>query len=248
MSSTSGTQHPTLDTQPSALALFVTGTDTDVGKTFVCGQLLRYLRGQGLDAGYQKWVSTGNAEMSEDLTACCEAAGVPTGKIQPELQAPYRFQRAASPHLAAEMEGRRIDPDRILARFRELVGHHRLLIVEGVGGVLVPLRRDLLLADFLRRVPLPTLLVARSGLGTLNHTLLTLEALRARKVPVLGVVCSDGVGEEDEEIIRDNLRTLAEMGRTRVFGRLRRDDDSGTEPIWHGVLEALRAADEVGER
>jgi dethiobiotin synthetase len=215
MSSTFSTQHS------GPAPLFVTGTDTDVGKTFVCGALLGYLRGEGIEAGYQKWVSTGSEGLPADLAACLDAAGLAAEPL-PELQAPYRFRLAASPHLAAEAEGRQIDPEFILARFRELAGRYPFLIVEGVGGVLVPLRRDLLLADFLGRLQLPTLVVARSGLGTLNHTLLTLEALRGRNIPVLGVVCSDSDQDQDERIAGDNLRTIAEMGRVPVFGRLPR--------------------------
>ncbi|MDA8164914.1 MAG: dethiobiotin synthase [Desulfobacteraceae bacterium] len=203
-------------------ALFVTGTDTDVGKTFVCGLLLGYLRGEGIAAGYQKWVSTGGEGLPADLAACLEAAGLPVAEAVPELQTPYRFRLPASPHLAAEAEGRSIEPDLILARFRELAARHPVLIVEGVGGLLVPVRRDLLLANLLARLALPTLVVARSGLGTLNHTLLTLEALRARAVPVLGVVCSDSGHDEDERIAADNLRTIADMGKVTVFGRLPR--------------------------
>ncbi|MEJ2033481.1 MAG: dethiobiotin synthase [Deltaproteobacteria bacterium] len=231
-----------LGTQYSYPALFVTGTDTDVGKTFVCGGLLGYLRRQGIDADYQKWVSTGSEGVPEDLAVCLKAAGKTT-EARPELRAPFRFRLPASPHLAAIEERRQIDPEMILERFRELAGRHQFLIVEGVGGVLVPLRRDLLLADFLARLQLPTLLVARSGLGTLNHTFLTLEALRTRRIPVLGVVCSDADREKNERIICDNLRTIAEMGQVRVFGRLRRNVGHDTEPVWQAIVDAVFRGD-----
>jgi dethiobiotin synthetase len=97
---------------------------------------------------------------------------------------------------------------------------------------MVPLRRDLLLADLLARLQPRTLLVARSGLGTLNHTLLTLEALRKRNIPVLGIVFSDPEREEDESLVQDNMRTIEEIGLVRVFGRLQR----------HQNIEKSRAA------
>jgi dethiobiotin synthetase len=220
-------------------ALFVTGTDTGVGKTFVCGALWRYLLGRGLKVGYQKWVSTGSTGIPEDLQQCLAAAGLPFEQDSLEYQVPYRFRLAASPHLAAEQEGRRIDSDIILDRFHYWAGKHDLLLVEGVGGLLVPLRRDLLLADLLTSLRLPTLIVARSGLGTLNQTLLTLEALRARQIPVLGVVFSDSMPAADELLVQDNLRTIAETGNVRVFGRIRHKGGTAAEPVWRAIAEAI---------
>ncbi|MDH5298953.1 MAG: dethiobiotin synthase [Desulfobulbaceae bacterium] len=209
-------------TGPAGKTIFVAGTDTSVGKTLVCGLLLQYA-GKRLRTGYQKWVSTGGSGVSEDWRFCRETAGLPLDEGRLDLEVPFRFAYPASPHLAAELEGRVVDEAVIVARYHELAAAHELLIVEGVGGLMVPLRRDLLLADLLARLALPTLVVARSGLGTLNHTLLTLEALRVRQIPVVGVVCSDGLGEPgDDTLIADNLRTIGELGRCPVFGRLRR--------------------------
>src|SRR3990167_1558591 len=157
-------------------AIFVAGTDTNVGKTHVCGLLLDFFQKNGCRAGYQKWVATGPEFPPADLQACLGMAGLP---LVPELvssQVVYHFALPASPHLAAEQEGALIDPALIRARYQEVLACHEVIIVEGVGGVMVPLRRDLLLVDLLKELRLPTLLVAKSGLGTINHTLLTLEA------------------------------------------------------------------------
>jgi dethiobiotin synthetase len=206
--------------------LFVTGTDTSVGKTFVCARLLEFLREKGIQAGYQKWVATGvDAGLPEDLEICLNAAGI---EPEPELvgqQVPYSFRFPASPHLAAELEGAEVDTEVIVERYNMLAGKFEWLIVEGVGGIMVPLRRDYLLADLLARLRPRTLVVARSGLGTLNHTLLSLEALRKRQIPVLGVVFSDSEIQEDERLIEDNIRTIEEVGLVRVFGRLHRYPD-----------------------
>lgn len=204
--------------------VFVAGTDTGVGKTFICAQLLRFLKEQGEAAGYQKWVSTGDIETAGDLEYCRRVSGSGDGvsdvDVDIDTQVPFRFGFPASPHLAAELEGRQVDPGIITQKIREMAEQHKSLIVEGVGGLFVPLRRDLLLVDFLAGFRLPTLLVARSGLGTLNHTLLSLEALRNRDIPVLGVVFCDGLEHDDEIIVADNIRTVAEFGRVEVLGRM----------------------------
>ncbi len=160
-----------------------------------------------------------------------------------DLQVPYRFDYPASPHLAAELAGRKIDPELLVAAYENLKGRYDVLLVEGVGGVLVPLRRELLLADLVARLKIPTLLVARSGLGTLNHTLLSLEALRSREIPVLGVLFTDGP-EEAEDIAADNLKTVSEIGLVKVFGRLSwcgSDDElaAAFPPLGQAILAAL---------
>ena len=228
--------------------LFVTGTDTSVGKTFVCARLLEFMSSRGMQAGYQKWVATGvDGDLPDDLAVCRAAVSGTPMPERIEEQVPYCFRYPASPHLAAAMEDRTIDPDVIVEQFHQAASRYDWLVVEGVGGILVPLRRDLLLADLLARLQPKTLIVARSGLGTLNHTLLTLEALRARKVPVLGVVFSDTGGAEDERLVQDNMRTIEEIGLVRVFGRLPRlqDDIKARRvftPIGHAILEQLRSA------
>ena len=205
--------------------LFVTGTDTNVGKTFICALLLGFLRDNGIDVGYQKWVSTGGEE-PEDLLFCLQKTGQEFDRQVLDKQVPYRFLLPASPHLSSEQEGKEIDPELIVQRFHEYSREKELLLVEGVGGLMVPLRRDLLLADFMVRFRMPTLIVARSGLGTLNHTFLTIEALRSRNIPILGVVFSDEESgmAPDDLLVADNMRTIAEMGKVPVFGRVLRCD------------------------
>lgn len=207
-------------------AIFVAGTDTDVGKTHVCGLLLDFLLKKGVKAGYQKWAATGPESPPADLKACLTMAGIP---LEPELvgsQVVYHFALPASPHLAAEQEGKSVDPELIRKKYQEMSARYELLVVEGVGGIMVPLNRELLLADLLQELKIATLVVAKSGLGTINHTLLTLEGLRHRGIPVLGVVFSDGASDEDDLLAEDNMRTIAEIGQVRVFGRLRRCRDS----------------------
>ncbi len=220
-------------------ALFVCGTDTSVGKTFFCAHLLAYLCAQEVDAGYQKWISTGEQGRPVDLEYCFQVAGKKTDPALLDLQVPYRFQYPASPHLAAAREGRVVDPARIVESFHSLKKRYRFLIVEGVGGAMVPLTGDLLLVDLVASLAIPTLVVARSGLGTLNHTLLTLEALRARSIPIVGVVFSDGPAEVDDALAADNLQTVSTLGRVEVFGRLPMVGEDGGQKAFKGIGEAL---------
>lgn len=203
----------------AAKTIFVTATDTDVGKTMVCGLLLDFFRRRSVKAGYQKWASTGDAENPADLAASLKMADIKHDPALLDLQVPYRFSFPASPHLAAERENRKIDPNIIINAYQEMAARYEVLIVEGVGGLLVPLNRDLLLADLLARLKPPTIIIARSGLGTINHTLLTIEALRSRQIPVAGVIFTDGA-DVNEVLVRDNLKTIGEIGRIEVLGRL----------------------------
>ena len=145
-----------------------------------------------------------------------------------DLVVPYRFSLPASPHLAAEQEGQEIDPKRVKQNFTQALAEHELVVVEGVGGLMVPLNRRLLLIDLVAQLKIPVLLVIRSGLGTINHTLLSLEALRRREIPLLGLVASDETQSSPELIINDNLRTLAQLGQAELFGRLPRCPDAAT--------------------
>lgn len=199
--------------------LFIAGTDTGVGKTFFCAHFLMYLLENSIAAGYQKWVSTGGSKNSEDLDFCIRTAGSAIA-ADIDLQVPFRFSYPASPHLAAEMDGGAVDETVIARAYEKMAKNYELLIVEGVGGLFVPLRRDLLLVDLLAKLKPPVLLVARSGLGTLNHTLLSLEALKSRAIPIAGIVFSDGPGEIDPTLISDNMKTIEEIGKVPIFGRL----------------------------
>lgn len=234
-----------MNSQPSN-TVFVTGTDTSVGKTYACVRLLEFLQAKGIEPGYQKWVATGtDTGLPEDLALCLAAASIsPTPELVGEL-VPYRFRYPASPHLAAEIEGRQVEPEVIIRNYLSQASRHRFLVVEGVGGVMVPLRRDLLLVDLLARLQPRTLLVARSGLGTLNHTLLTLAALRSRDIPLLGVVFSDAVEGEDERLVQDNIQTIEKIGLVRVFGRLRRQKNEEEArkafmPVGQAIWQQLR--------
>lgn len=176
-------------TRPSA-GLFVTGTDTGVGKTLVACALIRGLRRRGIDAAGMKAVETGvGAGGPLDAIALREAGG---GGDPLDLVCPQRFPLAAAPAVAAAAAGSGLDLGSIHAAFAALGARHECLLVEGAGGLLVPLTGSICMADLARDLALPLLVVARARLGTINHTLLTLEAARARRLAIAGVVVSRG--------------------------------------------------------
>jgi dethiobiotin synthase len=184
------------------MSLIVTGTDTGVGKTVVSALLL--LRYAGRQPRYWKPVATGAASRdSSSIDRWTEA---------PVIAERYLYHPPVSPHLAARRARRPIDPAGIVHACRMLEGWP--LVIEGIGGALVPLTdRGFLFADLCRALRLPCLVVARSTLGTINHTLLTLEALRTRRVSVAGVVFN---GPPD----RENRRAVERFGRTRVLAQV----------------------------
>lgn len=195
-----------------ARGLFVTATDTGVGKTLVACELIRRLRGRGIDACGMKPVETGvGSEGPLDALALRAAAG---GSDPLEDVCPQRFALPAAPAVAAEAEGRALDLAALLGAFTRLSARHECVIAEGAGGLLVPLAPGLDMAGLAAKLALPALVVARARLGTLNHTLLTLEALRARGIRVAGVVVSraDGpLSAPDERNLAHLRAALAEL-------------------------------------
>ena len=184
----------------AALRLVVCGTDTDVGKTVVSALLV-----QGLNATYWKPVQSG-LEAGGDRERVMRLIDLPADRWIKEA---YAFQAAVSPHWAAELENTLLDPKRLALP----PCGTRPLVVETAGGLHVPLTRAWQQIDQLQEWMLPVVLVARSGLGTLNHTLLSLEALRSRKIPVVGLILNGPAHA-------DNPRTLAEIGNVPVLAEL----------------------------
>jgi dethiobiotin synthetase len=182
------------------MRIVVTGTDTDIGKTVFAAGLAG-----ALGASYWKPIQSG-LDGGSDAERVAALAGVAV------LSEAYRLTTPCSPHLAAEIDGVTIDPDRLVPPPIDPFVIDPL-VIEGAGGVLVPVTRTLLYADLFARWGFPTVLVARTSLGTINHSLLSIEALRARGVPILGVAFV-GAANEDSEA------TIAAIGGVRRLGRL----------------------------
>ena len=205
--------------------LFVTGTDTGVGKTVTSAALLcRYRRVATLR--YWKPVQTG-IEQDDDTAEVRRLAGLADEEIMTEG---VRLPRPVSPHLAARWAGQEIRID-TLVRLIQARHDSERWIVEGAGGALVPLNDTGLMTDLMRALALPVVVAARSSLGTINHTLLTVEALRARALPVAGVVM---IGEKNPE----NRAAIEHYGRVPVLGEM---------PFWKPVDPRRLAAWAVEE-
>lgn len=171
---------------------FVTGTDTGVGKTLVACALVRGLRARGLDVGGMKPIETGVGETGpHDALALRAAAG---DRDPLDDVCPQRFALAAAPSVAAAAEARQVELWAIRRAHQRLAARHGCVVAEGAGGLLVPIAEGLSMADLARELDLPLLVVARAALGTINHTLLTLEAAVARGLSVAGVVICHATG------------------------------------------------------
>jgi len=192
--------------------LFVTGTGTGVGKTIVSAALLAAMRAAGEPVRAYKPVLTGLDEPAGEWPADHELLALAAG-MSPEDVAPLRFGPAVSPHLAAELAGTGIDPASLVARAREQP--ERTVVVEGVGGLLVPLSGDYSVRDLAVELGLPLVIAASPTLGTINHTLLTIEAARDAGLDVRAVVLTPWPGEPSE-MERSNHYTIAQMGKLEV--------------------------------
>jgi dethiobiotin synthetase len=177
----------------------VTGTDTGIGKTVFSAALTA-----ALNAFYWKPVQSG-LDGETDSEAVCRLGGVPSDRILPEA---YRLATPASPHYASSIEGIAIDPARLVPPKGNMP-----VIIEGAGGLLVPLNEDFLYADLFAHWQLPAILCARTSLGTINHTLLSVEAMKHRGIPIFGIAF---IGEQN----RETQRIIAQMSGARVLGRL----------------------------
>lgn len=227
--------------------LFIAGTGTDVGKTHVTGVLLRGLRARGVNAGSIKPVQTGCApgEPPLDLAAHWQLAGWQPTEAVARACAPYVFADPVSPHLAARREGVRLEVAAIAAAVRSAAQYFEFSLVEGAGGVLVPLNERETLLDLMRALALPVLVVAEVGVGTINHTLLTLAALRGAGMPVLGVVLNARVPVAQVGVAEDNAATIAVLGGCPVFGIISPGDGlDGAEP--EALATALAACSGKG--
>jgi dethiobiotin synthetase len=193
--------------------VFVTGTGTEVGKTVVAAAIARTAAATGERVAVFKPAVSGLDEAGEpDHELLRRAAG--SEQSDDEI-APYRFGPPVSPHLAAEMAVVEIDPGAAVAAARKAAGEGDLLVCEGVGGFLVPLSPAYSVRDFARELGLPVVIAASPGLGTINHTLLTVEAVRAAGLEVAAVMLTPWP-ERPSPMEESNRDTIASLGEVRV--------------------------------
>mgnify|MGYP001392536611 FL=1 len=197
----------------SMKGLIVCGTDTDIGKTAISALLV-----QGLNATYWKPIQSGIID-GGDSSQVKKILNLSEKRLVPEA---YIFKAAVSPHWAAELEGISIDLDNL-----NIPNIEEFLIVETAGGLLVPLTRKILQIDLIKKWQLPVILVAKTGLGTLNHTLLSVEALRNRNIPILGLILN-GPNHKDNPKTLEDLTKLPLIANIPKFPKLNREDLANT--------------------
>lgn len=179
-------------------AIFITGTGTDVGKTFVAASLIRHLRQMGRTVDAIKPVVSGfdpTQPATSDPGMLLRALGLPVTMEEIERISPWRFRAALSPDMAAEREGRRIDVDAVIAYCRTAIDQRRdIMLIEGVGGIMVPLDAERTILDVMMALQIPLIVVAGSYLGTISHTLTAVDALYRRSMTVMAIIVSETPG------------------------------------------------------
>ncbi len=209
--------------------MFVTGTDTGVGKTIITGLIGRYLSDKGYNVITQKWIQTGCRDtMGPDVRLHLKIMHRSENGLSEYLRhiSPYVFKVPSSPHLASLIENKIIKPERIIKSFKLLSRNFDFVIVEGIGGALVPFNKKRLVIDIVRDLDLAVLVVAQNKLGAINHSLLTIEALEKRKIKILGIIFNNLKGESSR-IIEDNPVIIKALAKQRVFGILPWIEESG---------------------
>ena len=191
--------------------LFISGIDTDVGKTVACGALANTLLDKGLKVFTQKWVETGvvesNKMVSADLAEHQRIANMQFNTAEYSLHAPYLFKFPASPHLSASLENCEIDSRLLAKQTRKLELQCQHLLIEGAGGLCVPLNDKTLAIDLVEQLKLPIVLVTSSKLGSINHTILSLDYCRQRDLDIRGIIYNH-FPNNSKEISRDSRTVL----------------------------------------
>jgi len=187
---------------------FITGIDTEIGKTYVTGLIGKYLKSAGKSVITQKLVQTGCLDFSEDIVTHRDIMQIDLSEFDKNgTTCPYVFKYPASPHLAANMENRVIETSVIDKATKTLESNFEIVLLEGVGGIHVPLRETYTSLDYLRERKFPVIIVSSPKLGSINHTLLTLEVCRQNKIPIKAVIYNH-YPEEKKEICDDSKKVF----------------------------------------
>jgi dethiobiotin synthetase len=215
--------------------LFVTGTDTGVGKTLIAAGVAAALRALGIDVGVMKPIETGCPSrggrlLPMDAMTLREASG---SRDPIHLINPYRFAEPLAPMVAAQRRGRRIEIGRLEERFSRLADRHRAILVEGAGGLMVPITDTSSFLDLARLLKLPVLVVIGSRLGALNHARLTVQAALQVRLPVVGAILNHASEHEHRSLAhRTNLLALRRVLPVPVMTRIPHLAASGRRPGW----------------
>jgi dethiobiotin synthetase len=200
--------------------IFITGTDTGVGKTYVAAGIAIALKERGIYVGVMKPAETGCSMRAgrlipRDALRLMKAAGV---RDSLSLVNPYRFRQPLAPSTAASLERKKISLDKIINVYQKLSTRHEFMIVEGAGGIMVPLSQNVTYLDLAEALDIPVLIVARPGLGTINHTLLTVFALLERNVTIAGIVINHANERKPGLAERTNPALIEKLSGVTIAG------------------------------
>lgn len=199
--------------------LFISGIDTDIGKTIATGQLAKALYQQGCKVITQKLVQTGCHDIAEDLIVHRKMMGMPLQRVDKDgTTCPYVFSKPASPHLSSALEDTVIEPEVITATTNTLLMDYDIVLLEGAGGLMVPITPSLLSLDYIAKLGYPIVLVTSGRLGSINHTLLSIEAIESRSLSLHAVIYNqwqpgnsdndDSSYKKDDEIVDSTRQYL----------------------------------------
>jgi len=200
--------------------VFITGTGTGVGKTIVAGGIAAALRARGIDVGVMKPFETGVScdEPSLQGTDAGFLAAMAGVSDDPHLVSPVQLQTPAAPSVAADLEGITIPMDRVFAAYRRLRAAHAFMMVEGAGGIAVPIRLDYLMSDLCRELELPIVIISSLGLGTINYTVLTTSYARAAGLAVAGIVLNSSEVETGSAAEKTNPAIISRLTSVPILG------------------------------
>ena len=188
---------------------FISGIDTGIGKTYTTGYLAKLWNAQGKKTITQKLIQTGNVDISEDIEQHREIMGIGWfPEDESKLTMPEIFTYPASPHLATKIDGREIDFQKIENATEQLAEKYEVVLLEGAGGLMVPLTTDLLIIDYVAEKKYPVILVTSGRLGSINHTILSLEAIKSRSLELYAVAYNLKDESQDELISKDTAEYL----------------------------------------
>jgi dethiobiotin synthetase len=220
--------------------IFITGTDTDVGKTVVSAGFALVLRERGMKVGVMKPVATGcyggdERLVSPDAAFLMEAAQ----NEYPPLTSPSRYRNPLSPNVAAMLEKKEVDVPNILKSYRQLQKHYDFMIVEGIGGLMVPLRKDYYVANLIRDMGLPIVIVSHAGLGAINHTLLTVDAATIRGLEVKGIIFNRVSTTNCSTAELTNPKVIHDLSGVPILGSLPEIDGLNIDSCQFGKLKEI---------
>lgn len=197
--------------------IFIAGTDTNIGKTRISGFLLKFLLQNKINAITQKWIQTGSLKPIDILKHYV----ISEKKIDKSLikyQSPYIFKFAASPHLSASLENKKIEINKIINSYNYLNKTHDVVIVEGSGGLLVPINQNKTILDIVQKLKLDIILVVENKLGAINHTLLSINEIKNRGLNLLGLIFNNL--SKNNLILKDNPIIIKLLSKINILGTL----------------------------